>query len=742
MPGDWVGRELGEYFVFERIGAGSMAEVYKALQPSMDRMVGIKILSAALSHDAQFVARFRREVQIVASLEHPHILPVIDFGERDGTLYLVMRYVNGGTLHDLIEQGPMPVQAVLRYLTEIGEALDYAHERRVVHRDIKPRNVLLDQQGNPFIADFGLAKLIEGGGITNSGLEMIGTPHYMSPEQARGLPVDGRSDLYSLGVMLHQMLTGRVPYEADSTVGIVMKHISAPVPDITTTWPDLPEALNPVMRRALAKDPVERFQTAHELTSAVAEALGTSVLTGPILSRALDHTRSTRPNLFSRRGGLTLWRKFLLILRWLARRLRPGSDPAPEPFRDLFQRLFPTRRQRNLVWGSLLLVLVAVFALASLLSGLAPWPSGLARTAALDTVTAAPPTAPPTAPADSAATQAALAQAQSTATAQSAAVTAVAQQLAAAETSTAAPAASALAATQTAQAAASATPTAAATRVVWNTDGMILVSVPAGPFLFGSSEADRAAQTDERPQVEVFLDAFWMDRTEVTVEQFGTFVAATGYETDAERGCCDGVYAASGGVVYSPDPLFVSNATWRMPQGSGAPEALPRQPVVQVSWNDAAAYCTWAGRRLPTEAEWEKAARGPTGLIYPWGNEFDGRRLNYCDTNCAAAWHGTIDDTFPRTGTAGVFATGASPYDVLDQAGNVWEWVNDFYDFRGYAGIPTANPPGLGSGLTNVLRGGSWLDPAERVRAAARANAVPDARNNLSGFRCATTAVP
>src|SRR5687768_10227279 len=186
MPSDWVGRELGEYFVFERLGAGSMAEVFKALQPSMDRMVGIKVLSPTLSHDPQFVARFRREAQIAASLEHPHILPVIDFGECEGTLYLVMRYVNGGTLHDLVERGPLPPQTALRYLTEIGEALDYAHERRVVHRDIKPRNVLLDQQGNPFIADFGLAKLVDTGGLTNSGLEMIGTPHYMSPEQARG----------------------------------------------------------------------------------------------------------------------------------------------------------------------------------------------------------------------------------------------------------------------------------------------------------------------------------------------------------------------------------------------------------------------------------------------------------------------------------------------------------------------------------------------------------------------------
>ena len=271
---------------------------------------------------------------------------------------------------------------------------------------------------------------------------------------------------------------------------------------------------------------------------------------------------------------------------------------------------------------------------------------------------------------------------------------------------------------------------------------MVEVPVPAGPFLLGSSGADHAARDDEKPQVPVTLDGFWIDRTEVSVAQFQSFVAATRYQTDAERGCCSAGYKLPGGLVFSPDPVFVSNANWLMPQGGGAPGAVANQPVVQVSWNDAKAYCAWAGRRLPTEAEWEKAARGDSGFIYPWGNEFDGRRLNYCDKNCTAAGHVNTDDTFARTGTVGVFVTGASPYDVLDMAGNAREWVNGFYDFRGYAGVPTANPPGLDSGLNRVLRGGSWIDGADRVRAAARDFNVPDGRDNLSGFRCAETALP
>ncbi|MCC7359861.1 MAG: SUMF1/EgtB/PvdO family nonheme iron enzyme [Anaerolineales bacterium] len=706
MPGDWVGRELGEYFVFERIGAGSMAEVYKALQPSMDRLVGIKILAPALSHDAQFVARFRREVQLIASLEHPHILPVIDFGERDGALYLVMRYVGGGTLHDLIAQGPLDPALTLRYLTEIGAALDYAHARRIVHRDLKPRNVLLDGDGNPFLADFGLAKLMDAGGLTHSGVEMIGTPHYMSPEQAKGLAVDGRADLYALGVMLYQMLTGRVPYAADSTVGIVMQHLNAPVPAVTALWPELPAALDAVVARAMAKAPEDRYPSAGALTAAVAEALGASVLAGPILSKPLDRTRPGG-------RGLPVGRKLGMLAQWWLHWLRPppGQPRRPtESFGHLYRRLFPSRRQRALLSGGVLLTLAALLAAGTLLNG-AYRP---ATPTAMPTVTATAQPPAPTQPAPSAT-------------------------LSASATATA-PAASPTTATTDAG-----TPTSApldTSRVVWPADDMTGLQVPAGSFLMGSTADDRGAQPDEQPRVSIYLDTYWIDRTEITVQQFADFVAATGYQTEAERGAGEGDFGSPGGLVYSPDGLYVRTANWRLPQGSGAPEANPRQPVVQVSWADAAAYCAWAGRRLPTEAEWEKAARGPDGRLYPWGGDYDARRVNACDSNCAAAWHSATDDSFARTSPVGVFATGASPYGALDLAGNVSEWVAAFYDFRGYADLATANPPGLETGLTRVLRGGSWLDTPGLLRAAARLSAAPEYRSNVTGFRCAASSPP
>jgi serine/threonine-protein kinase PpkA len=746
VPTEWVGRELGEYFVFERIGAGSMAEVYKALQPSMDRLVGIKILSPALSHDPQFVARFRREVQIAASLEHPHILPVIDFGEFEGTLYLVMRYVGGGTLHDLIDKGPLAPPIALRYLSEIGEALDYVHQHRVVHRDIKPRNVLLDQQGHPFLADFGLARLIEGGAITHSGVEMIGTPHYMSPEQARGQPVDGRSDLYALGVMLYQMLTSRVPFEADSTVGIVMKHLESPVPAVNEAWPVLPEALNPVVAKAMAKDPADRYQSAHDLTQDVAQALGISTTPGPLVARpaagdGAGYGLGRLHGSWRSGSGLTLWRKLSIMAQWGGRRLRGRQH---DPFSSLFVRLFPTPLQRTLFWGGALLVLVAGFAALSLIGssltaaalpaspgaaglGATPTPSGAGAAATADL-------APPGT--SVAATAFVLAAQSLAATASQAALTQAARPAASATVV----AAAAATATLPAPTATVAAPTA--TRVISPKDGMVENFVPAGPFLLGSLSQDKAAREDEKPQVRIFLDGFWIDHTDVTVAQFQQFVTATGYRTNAETGCCGSAYNFPGGLVYSPSPVFANNASWLLPEGGGAPPATERQPVVQVSWNDAVAYCKWAGRRLPTEAEWEKAARGADGNIYPWGNEFDGRLLNYCDASCTAPWHGTVNDSFVRTSPAGIFATGASPYGVLDMAGNVRQWVNDFYDFRGYDSLPTANPPGIESGLRHVLRGGSWLDTPDRVRSAARDSNFPDARDDVTGFRCATSQLP
>jgi serine/threonine-protein kinase len=261
-----------------------------------------------------------------------------------------------------------------------------------------------------------------------------------------------------------------------------------------------------------------------------------------------------------------------------------------------------------------------------------------------------------------------------------------------------------------------------------------MVYVPEGIFTMGSDEGDPDADDDEKPQHEVHLDAFWIDRTEVTNAMFARFVDATGHETDAEKKGSSWAVNPS-----SQEWEELAGADWQHPNGpSTSLDGLDKHPVVHVSWNDAAAYCQWAGKRLPTEAEWEKAARGTDSRIYPWGDTFDGRRLNFCDVNCELGWaDGEWDDGHTRTAPVGSYRDGASPYGELDMAGNVWEWVADWYAGDYYTTSPDRNPQGPDSGERRVLRGGSWDDYRGRVRAASRSNASPSFSFDIVGFRCA-----
>jgi ligand-binding sensor domain-containing protein/tRNA A-37 threonylcarbamoyl transferase component Bud32 len=269
-----IGRQLGAYQIVEQIGQGGMATVFKAYQPSMDRYVAIKILPSHLTQDESFVGRFTQEAHTLARLEHPHILPVHDYGEQEGTTYLVMRYVRAGTLKDLIARdGPMGFEEVARILSEVGSALEYAHSKGVVHRDIKLSNVLVDETGFTLLTDFGIAKLMaETAQFTASG-GIIGTPAYMSPEQGMGRPVDHRCDIYSLGVMLYELVTGRVPFEAETPLAVLLKHINDPLPLPRQLRPDLPEAVERVILKAMAKVPDDRYQSAQAMANALKEAV-------------------------------------------------------------------------------------------------------------------------------------------------------------------------------------------------------------------------------------------------------------------------------------------------------------------------------------------------------------------------------------------------------------------------------------------------------------------------------------
>jgi ligand-binding sensor domain-containing protein/tRNA A-37 threonylcarbamoyl transferase component Bud32 len=269
----YVGKRLGAYQLLEQIGQGGMATIYKAYQPSMDRYVAVKILPAHFTQDETFVARFTQEAHTLARLEHPFILPVHDYGEQDGITYLVMRYIEAGTLKDVIAQrAPLPMSETLRIMRQVGGALGHAHSQGVVHRDIKPTNVLIDRRGDAFLTDFGIAKLVAGAIQYTATGAIIGTPAYMSPEQGLGEPVDHRSDIYALGVVLYEMVTGRVPFEAETPLAVLLKHVNDPLPPPRQVKPDVPEAVERVILKAMAKSPADRFQTAEALVDALEKA--------------------------------------------------------------------------------------------------------------------------------------------------------------------------------------------------------------------------------------------------------------------------------------------------------------------------------------------------------------------------------------------------------------------------------------------------------------------------------------
>lgn len=642
---DLIGQSLGRYHIIEKLGEGGMATVYKAYDTRLERDVAVKIIrKEAFSQEVigRILKRFEREAKTLAKLTHPNIVSIIDYGEHENSPYLVMPYLAGGTLKGYMGK-PMPWQEAIRLLLPIARALDYAHSQDVIHRDVKPANILITTSGEPMLTDFGIAKMLDlEGGQTLTGTGVgIGTPEYMAPEQGMGKEIDGRADIYSLGVILYELVTGRKPFTADTPMAVVFKHMTDPLPRPGSLVDGLPEGVEKVIIKALAKDPADRYQSMGELAGALKKLESTQP--GEKLdvepSMAVVHQDVGKTDTFATvdqlEPSLEVHKPKLKKPEYPD--LRPlQQQPAPED-----KKSFSVGKFLGFGLGGIALLLVLI----GVSSG---WFTEIFFSTSAPPITEAP------------------------AATEMFAETVAATEIPTVSTSVAYDIGSTM---------------------VSEVDGMTLVYVPEGEFIMGRDE-----HGDEFPQHQVYLDAYWIDQTEVTNAM---------YEQCVNAGVCT-------------QPHDLSTNTYASYFGNSE---YSNYPVTSVDWSQAKTYCEWSGRQLPTEAQWEKAARGINGLRYPWGesNSLDDL-LN----------HG--QDVFGTT-PVGSYPKGVSPYGALDMAGNVWEWVGDWYG--DYSSGTVSNPTGPSYGEMRIMRGGSFSGTAiDYYRGSYRFSRNPTSTDANVGFRC------
>ena len=671
-------QKIGKYTISGEIGKGGMGIVYRGSDPYIGRTVAIKtvrldVLRQESGRD-EALKRFLREAQAAGSLSHPNIVTIYDVGEHEGLIYIAMEYIDGCSLEGLLRQGrEFTLEEIGRLFAQIASALDYAHGRGIIHRDIKPANILVGRDLKVAIVDFGIART-SASTMTQTGM-LMGTPRYMSPEQIAGKKVDGRSDIFSLGAILYELITRRNPFEGESITTVIYKIMHAELPPLSDFNKHLPPGLERVVRKALARDPDLRYASCGELA---ADLLLCSSGQGKADTIKESAPRGQQTQLLES-GEQTVF-----------------TPPGAKPKRRFFLLL------------ALFAVLAATAALI-LLTGRraavpAPVPAG-PSTAVAPEADALPagknfPTTPGQAPPGLAGDVPAAAPAAveraivGQATGKPAAKAEETEPRPASE-KTLSPAA-ALPAPARIQP--EKTPAVPAPNRKGFLEGVffndtVMVQIPQSYFTIGSPEGEGG--TDEQPAHKVFISDFWLGKTEVTFAQFDAFCQDSGRPLPGDEG-------------------------W----GRGS------RPVINVSWEDASSYCRWltlkTGRRfrLPSEAEWEKAAREK----YPWGRSApDASRVNMKGNG----------DGYAFTAPVGSFPAGASPYGILDLAGNVWEWTGDWYDPGYYRVSPGRDPRGPAAGVARSVRGGSWTNGADLVRSANRSNESPDRRLNVLGFRVA-----
>lgn len=298
------GQTAGKYLIMERVGHGGMSAIYKALDTTTDQIVALKVLSAAMASDPTFEARFTREIEVLRSMDHPHILPILDYGEIRGLPFIVMHFYQHGTLKDLIDKGISPERG-MKIIDQVSSALEYAHARGITHRDVKPSNILLDEEGNAVLSDFGFAHMSDSS-LSLTGSSLLGTPAYMSPEQCRGEEINGASDQYSLAVVIFEMVTGKPPFEAETPMSLVFKHLNDPIPNPRDININVPEEVEDVLLKALHKDKNRRYASMAAFNHAFQAAIAPQAQLSAGAKRWQDLTRRSRR--FGRRIGQSVSR--------------------------------------------------------------------------------------------------------------------------------------------------------------------------------------------------------------------------------------------------------------------------------------------------------------------------------------------------------------------------------------------------------------------------------------------------
>jgi serine/threonine protein kinase len=325
-----IGKTIAnKYKIYEQIGEGAVAEVFMGRDLTTNRMVAIKVIRPHLVDEGKFVERFRREARVLAELDSPHAVQIYDYGTEGEISYIVLELIQGRVLSDIMEaEGPMEVDRALELVRQIAECLQAAQQKGIVHRDIKPANVMVTADGLVKVMDFGFARSAISKGLTAT--DVLGTPNYISPEQAEGKEVDTRTDIYSLGASLYELLTGEVPYKADTAIAVVLEHMTAPVPSVRSLRPDVPEAVDKITARCMAKEPRDRYQTPTELVRAIDAALGKRIAPSPEPVRPARVVQPEAPGKFCGKCGAEIL-PGLKFCTQCGASLAVPSAPSPPP---------------------------------------------------------------------------------------------------------------------------------------------------------------------------------------------------------------------------------------------------------------------------------------------------------------------------------------------------------------------------------------------------------------------------